>query len=122
MYYKVFNNSKIPKALSIFINIHAITIGPWIFCKGVINESTLRHERVHVLQWKECLYIGFLPVYIMDWIKGILVEKKTSRDAYRDIRMEREARLANHDENYLQQRKPFAWRNLDGGDENGQGI
>ena len=119
MYYKVFNNSKIPKHLSIFINIYAITIGPWIFCKEEISEETLRHELVHVAQWKECLYIGFLPIYIMDWAKGILVEKKTSRDAYLGIRMEREARLANNDEDYLRQRKPFAWRNLDGGDERG---
>ena len=119
MYYKVFNNSKLPKLLSVFINIHAITIGPWIFCKDVISEETLRHELVHVAQWKECLYIGFLPIYIMDWIKGSLINKKTSRDAYLNIRMEREARLANNNENYLQQRKPFAWRDLDGGVKRG---
>ncbi len=121
MYYKVFNNSKLPKLLSIFIKIHAITIGPWIFCKDEISESTLRHELVHVAQWKECLYIGFLPIYIMDWVKGIL-NKKSSRDAYLDIRMEREARLANYDEKYLQQRKDFAWRHLDDGDERGSGV
>ena len=50
----------------------------------------------------------------MDWAKGILVEKKTSREAYLGIRMEREARLANNDEEYLRQRKAFAWRDLDG--------
>jgi len=119
MYYKVFNNSKIPKVLSVFINIYAVTIGPFIFCKDEIRESTLRHELIHVAQWKECLYIGFLPIYIMDWAKGILVEKKSSRDAYLGIRMEREARLANNDETYITRRKPFAWRHLDDGDERG---
>lgn len=118
MYYKVFNNSSVPKWLSLFINIRAITIGPFIFCKDEIDEKCLRHEMVHVAQWKECLYIGFLPIYIMDWVKGRL-NKKTSRDAYLGIRMEREARLTKYNKNYLQQRKPFAWRHLDDGVKRG---
>ena len=113
MYYKVFNNSKIPKLLSIFINIRAITIGPLIFCRDEIDDACLRHELVHVAQYKECLYIGFLPIYIMDWIKE-MIRSRSSRTAYLAIRMEREARLTKHNLNYLEERKPFAWRKLHG--------
>ena len=111
MNYKAIENSRIPSLLSVFININAITIGKYIFFKGNIHEKVLRHELVHVAQWKETLYIGFLFFYITDWIVGLL-KHRNFYDAYRSIRMEREARLAENNEDYLNNRKSFHWKNI----------
>ncbi len=41
----VIENSRIPKFLSIFIDIWAITIWPFIICRGVMSNITLNHEK-----------------------------------------------------------------------------
>tara|TARA_B100000945_G_scaffold176418_1_gene141529 strand:- start:72 stop:413 length:342 start_codon:yes stop_codon:yes gene_type:complete len=111
MDYKLIENSRIPSLLSFFIYISAITIGKYIFARGKIGEKTLRHELVHVAQWKETLYIGFLFYYIKDWFIG-LIKYKNLYEAYRSIRMESEARLAEDDIHYLDNRKSFHWKNI----------
>ena len=37
-------NSKVPGMLSWVIRIWAITLFPFVFCRGEINEVTRRHE------------------------------------------------------------------------------
>ena len=51
----VLQNSKIPQWLSIFINIWAITIWPFVICRGEMDEVTLNHEKIHIKQQAELL-------------------------------------------------------------------
>lgn len=107
-----FENSKVPVWLSKFapITISAITLGPFVFSRGVLSEKTKRHETIHYQQYLETLFIGFLLIYIYDFLYAALIAKKGfSRDAYLAIRFEQEA-WGNHDDvDYLKKRKRFNW-------------
>ena len=110
---KFYENSKIPKILSKFapIDIWAITLGPFVFCRGELSERTKRHETIHFLQYKELYYIGFLGIYVFDYLWAALVKKKGfTREAYLAIRFEQEAWSCDKTEDYLEKRKPFAWK------------
>lgn len=49
------------------------------------------HELVHVRQFRDAGYVGFMARYIRDYAAGLLVGKNL-REAYLDIAAEREAR------------------------------
>ena len=66
-------DSKIPvilTALSPLDNIYAITLFPFVFAKGKIDEETRRHETIHFQQCLETLVIGFYIIYLLDYIRG----------------------------------------------------
>lgn len=89
-------------------DVNAITIGPFVFCKPGVKESTRNHELIHHQQHIETLYIGLWVIYAYDYIKG-LVNGKDSYDAYMSTRAEIEA--YNNEDNplYLSQRKRYQW-------------
>ena len=60
------------------------------------------------LQWKECLYIFFLPIYVLSFVWQFLKRWKWD-DAYRNVCFEREAYAHAHEADYLEKRKSFAW-------------
>ena len=103
-------NSKIPVWLSKIapIQIHAITMGVIVFCKGEMDERTKRHETIHFQQFVETIFVGFLLLYIWDYIFGLAKYKKGSI-AYKKIRAEVEAYKNDEDVNYLKNRKRFQW-------------
>lgn len=106
--------SKIPILLSKIspIDIWAITLGPIIICRGVLSEDTKRHETIHYLQYKETLFIGFLLIYLFDFLWAAIISGKGfSREAYLAIRFEQEAWDKDSEEDYLEKRKSFSWRN-----------
>ena len=105
----VIEGSRIPKLLSIFINIWAITIWPFIICKGTMSERTLNHEKIHIKQQQELLLIGFYLLYTYYWLKNIIWWRMTIHQAYKEIPFEREAYFNDDYEDYLQERKWFAW-------------
>tara|TARA_B100000427_G_scaffold162482_2_gene135102 strand:- start:339 stop:713 length:375 start_codon:yes stop_codon:yes gene_type:complete len=110
----ILEESRIPKILSKFtpINIYAITLGPIIICRDKIPPKTLRHEMIHYHQYKELFYIGFLLIYLYDFLyNAIILNKGFSSQAYRDIRFEQEAYSNDHDKIYLTGRERFAWKN-----------
>ena len=109
---KFYENSKVPVILSKFapIEIYAITLGPWVFCRGELPESTKRHETIHYLQYKELWFIGFLFVYLFDFLwAAVLSRKGFTREAYLSIRFEQEAWNCDEIEDYLTYREPYAW-------------
>ena len=55
-----FENSKLPIILSYLapIDIYAIAFGPWVWCRGVMDEETRNHETIHYHQQLE------LPMYL----------------------------------------------------------
>lgn len=105
----IIENSKIPKFLSIFISIWAITLWPFIICRGKMNEVTLNHEKIHIRQQSELLVLGFYVLYAYYWLKARLWYKLSNHDAYMAIPFEREAYEMEEEENYLENRKRFAW-------------
>ncbi len=105
----VIQNSKIPQWLSIFINIWAITIWPFIICRGEMNEVTLNHEKIHIRQQAELLLIGFYLLYAGFWIWNRLWHRMSNVEAYANIPFEIEAYNNDNNLKYLEERKKYAW-------------
>ena len=82
-------------------SIIAITIFPFIFVNKEknITDEIINHERVHMRQQLECLFVFFFMIYFFEWIfKG-----------YDKISFEREATENENNLNYLKSRKIFSW-------------
>tara|TARA_Y100001938_G_C8092752_1_gene436098 strand:+ start:1852 stop:2202 length:351 start_codon:yes stop_codon:yes gene_type:complete len=103
-------NSKIPALLSWVIEIWAITLFPFVFCRGELSEGTKRHETIHHRQYVELLVVGFLLLYLVDFLHG-LIKYRISEKAYMRIRFEQEAYDKDEDLKYLDNRPLYAWRN-----------
>ena len=107
---RVINNSLVPVWLSLLapINIWAITLGYWIFCKGELSEQMKRHETIHFQQQLELLLVGQWLLYLVFWLVG-LVRYRNGAKAYKENPFEREAYSNEADVYYLFSRKRFAW-------------
>lgn len=107
---RVIENSIIPRLLSWFINIHAITIYPFIICRTVLEKRTRSHEFIHIAQQKELWVIGFYVLYVWYWVKNIVWKKMSLHQAYRNIPFEIEAYENEHNDIYALTRDRMAWR------------
>jgi len=110
----VIEDSPIPKMLSIFISITAITLWPFIIIKEKGHERLITHERIHIHQQRELLIIPFYFLYVLFWIKNIYKfwgEENLSQKAYEWIPFEREAYSNDHDITYPLRREKFSWKN-----------
>ena len=105
----IIQNSKIPRYLSIFINIYAITLFPFIICKEEMDETTLNHEKIHLVQQKELWIIGFYCLYVYYWLRGKW-KGEQSLIAYLNIPFEVEAYSNESNLDYLAVRKKNAWK------------
>ena len=105
----ILQNSNIPKYLSIFINIYAITLYPFIICKEEMDEVTLNHEKIHLAQQKELWIIGFYLLYVYYWMRRKW-QGETSLASYLDIPFEKEAYQNETNPFYLLTRKKHSWR------------
>ena len=110
-----FENSKLPIILSYLapIDIYAIAFGPWVWCRGVLDEELRNHETIHYHQQLELLFIGQWILYVFYWLKG-LITYRNGEIAYRQSPFEREAYDNDQNLDYLKTRKPFAWRHYRG--------
>lgn len=88
--------------------VWAITLGPFIFCRGIMSGRTRLHETIHWKQYKELGIIGFLILYPLMYLRGL--QKYGDRDvAYYMIPFEQEAYDNDNNPAYLDERKPYAW-------------
>jgi hypothetical protein len=103
-------NSKIPIILSHIspIEIWAINIVFFVFCRGELNEETKVHETIHYQQWIELLIIGFAILYPTFWILNLL-KGMTPSDAYKKNPFEVEAYENQGVYNYLENRRRYSW-------------
>jgi len=103
-------NSRVPVMLSKLapINIGAITIGPLVFSRGKISPTTRRHETIHWQQYIETFILGFLFLYFGFYIVSLLRGLR-GKDAYMEIPFEKEAYGNQANEDYLENRKRYAW-------------
>tara|TARA_B100000131_G_scaffold294830_1_gene311319 strand:- start:6 stop:383 length:378 start_codon:yes stop_codon:yes gene_type:complete len=114
-------NSKIPVWLSKIapINISAITLGPIVLSRGVLSERVKRHETIHFMQYKELYFVGFLLIYLYDYLYAAVIKKKGfSRESYLAIRFEQEAYDNDHNVDYLKNRKKYHWKSYPLGGNN----
>ena len=78
--------------------ISGMTIGNWIFIDPVFLNGDkdelsrlVVHELIHVHQFRQLGFFGFLRIYLSDYLIGRW-QRLSHRDAYLAIRLEREAR------------------------------
>ena len=89
-------------------NFNALAIWPFIFLrdKELKNDDILlNHEKIHLKQQKELLWIFFFMIYFIEFLAKIVIYKRL-KTAYRNISFEREAYLYECDFNYTRI-KPF---------------
>ena len=104
-------NSKIPKALSVFIDVSAITLYPFILyskAEEEVAEDTKNHEMIHIYQQRELWVLWFYILYVYYWLKNKL-KGQANLAAYANIPFEVEAYRNQHDRDYLSSREPQAW-------------
>lgn len=114
---KVIYNSIIPFKGFAYMNFFGILFGRNEY-KNNLTRRTYTHESIHSEQYKDLLYIFFLPLYLLEWIIKIpfgWFYKKTkngykiSKVAYRSISFEQEAFYNQYDYDYLNKRKRYTW-------------
>ena len=106
----VVRNSKIPKLLSWFISIRAITLWPWIIFRDDADDLTINHERIHIRQQAELLVLPFYVLYAGFWLFN-KIKGQSNSEAYMNIPFEKEAYENQKDWAYVLNRKRFAWKN-----------
>ena len=104
-------NSKVPIILSYLspIDINAIALGPFVWCRGTMDETLRNHETIHYHQQLELLFVGQWLLYVFYWLKG-LIKYKDGAVAYAESPFELEAYQNEADLDYLKNRERFAWR------------
>ena len=103
-------NSNIPVWLSYIspIDIGAITLGPVVISRGTMSDITKNHETVHWRQYVETLIFGFLILYPVFWVIG-MIKYRDGAEAYRKIPFEQEAYENQGNPEYLESRKLYTW-------------
>lgn len=84
-----------------------MALWPFIFVKGEAKDVVLRHERIHLRQQVE-LPLVFLLLYGLFWLCKFIVTLDTD-EAYYGNPFEKEAYGNQYNENYLKERRWFAW-------------
>lgn len=112
MKYKIIKSDRFLKLMSVFIEVSAITLYPFIVVpKDFSNVITLNHERIHLEQQKELLIVFFYILYILYWLKN-RVQGMNNLEAYMNIPFEQEAYEHQNNFNYLKERKKYAWKTI----------
>ena len=92
-------------------NYSGLTVFPFIFVrnKKSINDAFfLNHEKIHLKQQMELLWIFFFVWYFMEYCIRFF-QYKNHELAYKNISFEKEAYTNEQDLNYLESRKILAF-------------
>lgn len=73
-----------------------------------MSDITRNHETIHFQQYIEMMIVGFLFIYIFDYLKG-KIKYGNGEIAYLHTRAEQEAYMHGHDLEYLATRKRWEW-------------
>lgn len=77
--------------------------------KERLRDVDINHESIHSEQYKDLLYIFFLPLYCLEWLVKFLFVYWNPHKAYKNISFEREAYGNQSDMSYIATRKRFCW-------------
>jgi len=108
---KVIISPKFCKLMSVFINVYAITLYPFIIAKEPLPIIIYNHEKIHLVQQRELWVVGFYFLYVWYWLKA-RVKGLNGADAYYAIPFEKEAYQHQNNLKYLKTRKPHAWKDF----------
>lgn len=86
---------------------NAMALWPFIFVRqdARVDAKTINHELIHGRQQVEMLVVPFYVWYLIEWLIRLFGKGK----AYRNISFEREAYENETDDEYLENRRAFAW-------------
>jgi hypothetical protein len=76
-----------------------------------LSEVTLNHEAIHAAQERELWYVGFWAWYVCEWL-WLCIKLRNAREAYKQVRFEKEAYSNEKVSDYLVKRKAYSWRKL----------
>ena len=115
---KIIYNIFIPFKGYKYMNIFGVLFGR-LEAKGTLKQSDVNHESIHSEQYKDLVFILFLPLYLLEWLIKIPFSwfynktyqngRKVTKVAYRSISLEQEAFYHQYDFNYLDKRKRYNW-------------
>ena len=71
-----------------------------------LSHELMNHERIHTAQQREMLFVFFYLAYTLEWLARLPMRG----NAYRNISFEREAYANQRNLDYLDSRRPYAWR------------
>lgn len=99
---KIIRNSIIP-----FKGFKAINLFGLVFVRKDSNFTPLNenHERIHIAQMQEMIYVFFYLWYLIEWILRLFMKG----NAYNNISFEKEAYENQSDFTYVSNRKHFSW-------------
>jgi len=105
-------NSKLPVWLSKIapIDVWAFSAGPFVVCRGELDEKTKTHETIHFLQQVEMLFVLQWILYGLFYVIGRFT-KGSWKAAYYGNPFEMEAYVNDLDPEYLGKRRFWAWTN-----------
>ena len=106
---KVIISPRFCNLMSVFINVYAITIYPFVISRERLDITIYNHEKIHLVQQRELWVVGFYILYMWYWLKAVAMGN-TGRDAYYAIPFEKEAYENDKNLKYLKTRKPHAWK------------
>lgn len=120
----IIQSKLIPNIISKIVSdeIDGFTFFGIIFVRDKTNKALVQHELIHRKQWIETLFIGFIIIYVFDYLRGLL-KYRDSQKAYTQIRFEQEAEHYRirfeqgfehlEDWEYFVEHRPlFNWRNF----------
>jgi hypothetical protein len=90
------------------LDIKAISLGIFVFCKDYMDERVKRHETIHFFQQLELLIVLHWVLYLLFWTVGV-IKYGDGETAYYQNPLEQEAFENDSDELYIQKRAPYAW-------------
>lgn len=70
-----------------------------------VTKLLINHESIHTAQMRELLYLPFYLIYCIEWLVRLFLKG----NAYFNLSFEREAYRNEHDFQYLEKRKHYAW-------------
>jgi hypothetical protein len=100
---KVLYNNILPPKGFIAINLFGV-----LFARNgtPVSPRTINHESIHTAQMKEMLYVFFYLFYVAEWLIRLPWHKGR---AYENISFEREAYTNMSNNDYLKERRRYAW-------------
>ena len=85
-----------------------MTIFPFIFYRGELNDTFVNHERIHLRQQIELLVLPFFVIYILHYLINFIRYANHDK-AYRNIIFVKEAYGNERNLDYLKTRKWFQY-------------
>lgn len=103
---KIFKNNLLPPKKYKAMNVCGLL---FVRKDCIMRDIDFNHEAIHTAQWRELWYIGFLLLYVIDFLRK-WVRYKEWNNAYRMVVFEQEAYEHQWKLDYLKRRKPFSWK------------